>query len=171
MADPIPPAEMTLDELRLALAPLIPKHAVFDGWSDEALAMAAAELGVPAPRARLAFRGGAPDMIDAWFDAIDRASALHFPLEKIEGMWRIAGDRSTDFNHYTKRVILMGVYGSTSLVFLDDDSEDLAATRAFLDRRIDDVMQFEKVKAQWRGSRERMPSLSRFLGRLRYPAA
>ena len=41
----IPPTEMTLDELRLALAPLIPAHATFDGWSDEALAMAAAEIG------------------------------------------------------------------------------------------------------------------------------
>ncbi|CAA9516909.1 MAG: RIKEN cDNA 2310005O14, partial [uncultured Sphingomonadaceae bacterium] len=47
--------------------------------------------------------------------------------------------------------------------------EGLASTRGFLNRRIDDVMRFEKVKAQWRGSRERLPSLSRFLGRLRYP--
>jgi ubiquinone biosynthesis protein COQ9 len=85
-------------------------------------------------------------------------------------IWRVAGDRATDFNHYSKRTILIGVYGSTSLVFLDDDSEGLAATRAFLDRRIDDVMNFEKAKARWRGSRERIPSLSRFLGRLRYPA-
>ena len=53
----------------------------------------------------------------------------------------------------------MGVYGSTSLVYLDDDSEGLAATRAFLARRIDDVMRFEKVKAQWRGNRDRLPSL------------
>ena len=85
-------------------------------------------------------------------------------------MWRIAGDKATDFNHYSKRAILMGVYGSTSLVYLDDGSEDLVATRAFLARRIDDVMKFEKVKAQWRGNRDRLPSLSRFLGRLRYPA-
>jgi ubiquinone biosynthesis protein COQ9 len=62
----------------------------------------------------------------------------------------------------------MGVYGSTTLVFLDDKSENLAETRAFLERRIDDVMKFEKVKAQWRGTH--LPSLSRFLGRLRYPA-
>ena len=217
----IAPSEMTLDELRMALGPLIPGNAVFDGWSDKALAMAAAELGVPAPRARLAFPGGATDMIDAWFDAIDRGMASAFPLEKIESMkirerigglvlyrlevinphkealrralailaqpqnlalaarlgwraadrmWRIAGDKATDLNHYSKRAILMGVYGSTSLVYLDDNSEDLAATRAFLARRIDDVMKFEKVKAQWRGNRERLPSLSRFLGRLRYPA-
>ena len=74
-------------------------------------------------------------------------------------------------NHYSKRAILVGVDGSTSLVFLDDESADLADTRAFLDRRIDGVMRFEKVKASWRGTRERLPSVSRFLGRLRYPAA
>jgi len=83
-------------------------------------------------------------------------------------MWRIAGDTSTDFNHYTKRITLGAVYGSTLLVWLDDDSEGWAETAAFLDRRIDDVMRFEKFKAQWRGSSERL-SVSRFLGRLRYP--
>jgi ubiquinone biosynthesis protein COQ9 len=212
---------MTLDELRMALAPKIAPNAAFDGWSDQALAMAAAGLGVPATRARLCFPRGAPEMIDAWFDSLDRDMAAAFPLERIEAMkirerirdlvmhrietvkpnrealrralailaqpqnlplaarlawraadrmWRIAGDRATDFNHYTKRAILMGVYGSTTLVFLDDQTDDLAQTRAFLNRRIDEVMRFEKAKAQWRGNRARLPSLSRFLGRLRYPA-
>jgi ubiquinone biosynthesis protein COQ9 len=82
-------------------------------------------------------------------------------------MWRIAGDTSTDFNHYTKRMTLGAVYGSTLLVWLDDQSEGWSDTAAFLDRRIDDVMRFEKFKAQWRGSEHL--SLSRFLGRLRYP--
>lgn len=215
------PQDMILDELRLALAPHIAPNAAFDGWGDAALGMAAAELGVPAPRARLCFPGGAAEMIDAWFDWVDRDMALAFPLERVEAMkireriralvmhrveamlphrealrralailaqpqnlplaarlgwraadrmWRVAGDRSTDFNHYSKRAILMGVYGSTTMVFLDDDSDGLAQTRAFLNRRIDEVMRFEKVKAQWRGNRERLPSLSRFLGRLRYPA-
>src|SRR3954465_15528218 len=93
MADPTP-QEMTLDELKRALAPLIPANAVFDGWSDKALAMAAAELGVPAPRARLTFPDGATGMIDSWFDAIDRSMAAAFPLERIEAMKireRIAG--------------------------------------------------------------------------------
>jgi ubiquinone biosynthesis protein COQ9 len=57
------------------------------------------------------------------------------------------------------------------LVYLEDTTEELSTTRGFLDRRIDDVMSFEKFKARWRGSRERLPSLSRFLGRLRYPVA
>jgi len=216
----VEPAEMNLDELRAALAPLLPGHAAFDGWSDAALAMAANALGVPAERARLAFRDGQAAMIDAWFDAIDKAMLDAFPPERIAAMkireriralvlfrleamrphrealrralailalprnlpaaarlawraadriWRVAGDKATDFNHYSKRAILVGVYGSTTLVFLDDASEDLADTRAFLSRRIDDVMRFEKFKADWRGSRERLPSLSRFLGRLRYP--
>ncbi len=84
-------------------------------------------------------------------------------------MWRIAGDTSTDFNHYTKRMTLGAVYASTLLAWLDDDSEGWQDTAAFLDRRIDDVMKFEKWKAEWRGSSERRLSVSRFLGRLRYP--
>ena len=83
-------------------------------------------------------------------------------------MWWIAGDTSTDFNHYTKRLTLGAVYGSTLLVWLDDHSEGWHETAAFLDRRIDGVMKIEKFKAEWRGSSERL-SLSRFLGRLRYP--
>ena len=217
----VEPLDMNLDELRAALAPVLPAHAAFDGWSNEALAMAAAELGVPAERARLAFAQGLVQMIDAWFDAIDKAMLDAFPPERIAAMkirerirelilfrfeamrphrealrralailalpqnladaarlawraadriWRVAGDTATDFNHYSKRAILVGVYGSTTLVFLDDESADLVPTRAFLNRRIDDVMRFEKFKASWRGTRERLPSLSRFLGRLRYPA-
>jgi len=84
-------------------------------------------------------------------------------------MWRLAGDTSTDFNHYTKRMSLGAVYASTLLAWLDDQSEGWSETAAFLDRRIGDVMKFEKWKAEWRGSGERRLSLTRFLGRLRYP--
>jgi ubiquinone biosynthesis protein COQ9 len=84
-------------------------------------------------------------------------------------MWRVAGDVATDFNHYTKRLTLSAVYASTLLAWLSDDSEDDADTAAFLDRRIDNVMQFEKWKAGLSRDSLRRPSLSRFLGRLRYP--
>ena len=86
-----------------------------------------------------------------------------------DGMWRLAGDTSTDFNHYTKRLTLGAVYGSTLLAWLDDEGEGWSDTGAFLDRRIDDVMRFEKAKAEWRGSGAGQLSLTRFLGRLRYP--
>lgn len=84
-------------------------------------------------------------------------------------MWRLAGDTATDFNHYTKRLTLAAVYGSTLLTWLNDESEGAAETSAFLDRRIDDVMRFEQFKARWRQGSDRRPSLTRFLGRLRYP--
>ena len=93
--------------------------------------------------------------------------ALRISWRSADLMWRIAGDTSTDFNHYTKRMTLGAVYASTLLAWLDDQSEGWADTAAFLDRRIDDVMRFEKFKAQWRGSEHF--SVSRFLGRLRYP--
>jgi ubiquinone biosynthesis protein COQ9 len=93
--------------------------------------------------------------------------ALRASWRTADVMWRIAGDTSTDFNHYTKRMTLGAVYGSTLLVWLDDRTEDWAETASFLDRRIEDVMQIEKWKAQWRGSEHF--SITRFLGRLRYP--
>jgi ubiquinone biosynthesis protein COQ9 len=95
--------------------------------------------------------------------------ALRMGWRTADRMWRIAGDTSTDFNHYTKRMTLGAIYGATLLVWLDDQSEGWVETAAFLDRRIDDVMKFEKWKAEWRGSSDRQLSLSRFLGRLRYP--
>ena len=94
--------------------------------------------------------------------------ALRASWRTADLMWRIAGDTSTDFNHYTKRMTLAAVYGSTLLAWLDDQSEGWTDTAAFLDRRIDDVMKFENFKAEWRGSSEHL-SLSRFLCRLRYP--
>ncbi len=87
----------------------------------------------------------------------------------VDLMWRMAGDTATDYNHYTKRTILLGVYGATITVFLDDDSESHADTSAFLSRRIDGIMRFEKAKAGFVKRYEHRPSLSRFVGRLRYP--
>lgn len=86
-------------------------------------------------------------------------------------MWQLAGDTATDYNHYTKRTLLSAVYGSTISVFLDDQSEDYAETRAFLDRRIENIMQFEKAKAKIiRPGSDRF-SMARFIGRLRYRGA
>ncbi|MFT3978330.1 MAG: COQ9 family protein [Sphingomonas bacterium] len=84
-------------------------------------------------------------------------------------IWHAAGDTATDYNHYTKRTILLGVYAATMTVLLDDDSEGQADTRAFLSRRIDGIMRFEKAKAGFQRRLRHRPSLSRFVGRLRYP--
>ena len=85
-------------------------------------------------------------------------------------IWRAAGDTATDYNHYTKRLILGGVYSATLVVWLADETEGTTDTWTFLDRRIDGIMRFEKGKAKLMQGSHRLPSLSRFLGRLRYPA-
>jgi ubiquinone biosynthesis protein COQ9 len=213
-------SDPTLDELREALAPAIAANAGFDGWSRAALDMAADQLAVDREVARLAFPGGAADMIDAWFAHVDRRMAERLPPETLaamkireriaalvearlaiarpdkdalrralailampqhlahgarlgwraaDTMWRLAGDTATDYNHYTKRTLLAGIYGATVAVWLNDESEDEAETRAFLARRIENVMQFEKAKAGFLARTRHRPSLSRFIGRLRYP--
>ncbi len=212
-------ADPSLAGLRLALAPAIARAAVFDGWSDAALASAAEAQGVDPALARLAYPGGAMDMIAGFVESIDAAMADHFAdgslgsrkireriralvwfrLERLKGleeaisralaiqampqnaaralrlgwssadaMWRLAGDVATDYNHYSKRAILAGIYAAALGVYVNDESEGKADAAAFLDRRIDGVMRFEKAKAQLFAGREHF-DVARFLGRLRYP--
>ena len=86
----------------------------------------------------------------------------------VDAIWRAAGDRSTDFNFYTKRAILAGVYSTVTLTWFGDETEDHAATWAFLDRRIADVMQIEKAKASVQKIGALLPDPVALLGRLRY---
>jgi ubiquinone biosynthesis protein COQ9 len=216
----MPPADMTLDELRPVLVEAMLPHVPFDGWSARSLAAAGRDLGLPDGRAVLAFPGGPADMVAAYIDRADArmsaalagrldnmkirdriATAVRTRFEQAadereavrraaailampqnaalsartlwstaDSIWRAAGDTATDYNHYTKRLILGGVYAATLLVWLDDESEGKAETFAFLDRRIAGIMRFEKTKARLLSAGDRMPSLTRFFGRLRYPA-
>jgi ubiquinone biosynthesis protein COQ9 len=83
----------------------------------------------------------------------------------VDSIWRAIGDTSTDFNFYTKRAILAGVYSTTLMRWFTDDSEDEAATAEFLAARIENVMQFEKLKAGIRERAKGLPSLSDILSR------
>ncbi len=67
-----------------------------------------------------------------------------------DAIWQALGDTSTDLNWYTKRATLSAVYGSTVLFWLGDDSLGHQATWDFLDRRIENVMSFEKFKSSVR---------------------
>lgn len=215
-------SDFTLDELRPALAPAIADAAIFDGWTDVAIANAALAHRVKPEVARLAYPGGAMDMIAAWIARIDADMAAALPAERLAGlpirervrtlvqfrldalvgreealtralsimampqnaartarlswssadrMWRLAGDTAADFNHYTKRATLAAIYAASLLVFASDQSEGKADSRAFLDRRIDGVMRFEKAKGRLLRPREDSFSVTRLLGRLRYPAS
>ncbi|MFU8833885.1 COQ9 family protein [Roseovarius autotrophicus] len=101
--------------------------------------------------------------------AADGARALWSTADRI---WTVLGDTSQDINWYTKRATLSGVYGATVLYWLGDESEGQQATWEFLDRRIEDVMRIEKVKAQARGNRlvaGLMAGPLSVLGRVRAP--
>jgi ubiquinone biosynthesis protein COQ9 len=87
----------------------------------------------------------------------------------VDLMWRAIGDTSTDFNFYSKRATLAGVFGSTLLCWLSDSSEDFEETWEFLDRRIEEVMVIEKLKARARKVADQLPSPAEFLAAIRYP--
>lgn len=84
-------------------------------------------------------------------------------------IWRGLGDKSTDFNFYSKRGILTGVWTSTFARWLADDSDDEGATQSFLDARIANVMEIEKAKAQIRKLGLDPAAPIRALARIRYP--
>ncbi|MCL4066316.1 COQ9 family protein [Pseudomonas sp. GX19020] len=89
-----------------------------------------------------------------------------------DAIWTALGDTSDDLNWYTKRLSLSAVYGATVLFWLGDDSTGLQATRDFLDRRIENVMQFEKAKAALASNpigKALMGGPLKFLGRIRPP--
>lgn len=73
--------------------------------------------------------------------------ALRSLYATVDAIWHAAGDTSTDFNFYTKRLMLAGVYTSTVIFWLDDRSPGESASWEFLDRRIEDVMRIEKAKS------------------------
>ena len=81
-------------------------------------------------------------------------------------IWHWAGDKTTDYNHYSKRLILSGVMGATRLVWLGDESDGNEKSWAFLDRRIENVMQFEKTKSKWQAVSDGKTPVSDFLGKL-----
>jgi len=149
MVEAVPAEELAALSIRRKIIALVEARLALLAPDREALRRAIAILALPTNAVRAAKLG--------W-----RAADV---------MWRAAGDVTADFAHYSKRTTLTAVYAATLLVFVDDDSEGHADSRAFLARRIEDVMRFEKAKAKFKGvgGGERL-SLSRFIGRLRYPA-
>lgn len=126
-------------------------------------ALVEARLGLLAPNREALRRAQA---ILAMPTHLTRAAKLGWRAADV--MWRAAGDTAVDYNHYTKRATLGAVYAATLLTFVNDDSTDFGETKAFLARRIDDIMRFEKAKSRFVESADMRFSPSRFLGRLRY---
>ncbi|PID36325.1 MAG: COQ9 family protein [Rhodobacterales bacterium] len=176
-------------------------HALFDGWSEATIALAATDLGMDIAAARALFPRGPVDLALEYHRSGDRALEAMLATEDLSEMkvrerithavktrlllsdrdlvrngfalfalpqnaatgskalwgtsdliWRTLGDPSRDINWYTKRATLSAVISSTVLYWLGDDSEGQAKTWDFLDRRIENVMQFERFKSKVKSS-------------------
>ena len=95
------------------------------------------------------------------------ALALRLLYRTVDAMWYGAGDNATDFNFYTKRALLAGVYSTTVLYWLNDKSAGSADSWAFLDRRIDEVMQVPKMLSKVSAITSRFPNPFRMAQRVR----
>ncbi len=95
------------------------------------------------------------------------ALALKLLYRTVDAMWYAAGDTATDFNFYTKRALLAGVYSTTVLYWLNDRSASCADSWAFLDRRIEEVMQVPKILGRISSLTERLPNPFRVAQRMR----
>ncbi|KQN21619.1 MULTISPECIES: COQ9 family protein [unclassified Sphingomonas] len=149
MLESVPPERLSAMKIRARIAALVEARLQATAADRESLRRALAILALP--------------------QNLTKAGRLGW--RTVDTIWRAAGDVATDYNHYTKRTILLGVYAATVTIFLDDDSEGFAETRAFLSRRIDGIMRFETAKSGFLKRTEHGFSLSRFVGRLRYPVA
>ncbi|HEX7968793.1 MAG TPA: COQ9 family protein [Stellaceae bacterium] len=89
--------------------------------------------------------------------------SLKLLYDTVDAIWYAAGDTATDFNFYTKRALLAGVYASTTLYWLDDRSPGAEETHAFLERRLANVMAIPKYQARLRESLEWLPNPFRLL--------
>jgi ubiquinone biosynthesis protein COQ9 len=148
----------------------------YSGWADGEMEkrLAATDLKAMKIRARIAAAVKTRlEVLKPHKEAARRAAALlslpmHAALgakllyRTVDAMWRAAGDTSTDFNFYTKRGILAGVYGSTAMRWFNDAGDDEKVTDEFLAARIENVMQFEKFKAKAKDVLANLPAFANF---------
>ena len=149
----------------------------FSEWADAEMvrALARQKLSALKVRERIALAiQSRIDVLSPHKEAARRAAAfLTLPpnaatgakllYRSVDSIWRAIGDTSTDFNFYSKRAILAGVYSATLMRWFSDASSDRSETDRFLQHRIDDVMKFEKFKARVRGRLGALPSLADIL--------
>jgi len=151
----------------------------FSQWADAEMDTRLAAIEALKIRERIAAAVRARlDVMTPHREAARRAAAFlalpqHAPLAArllfatVDRMWRAAGDQSNDFNYYTKRALLAGVYGSTLVHWLADSSEDYAETWRFLSARIDDVMKIQKARADLERGLDDLPNPLTILDALR----
>ena len=118
------------------------------------------------------------ETVAPWREAVRRGLAvlalpLNAPLalrllyETVDGIWYAAGDSSTDFSFYTKRLTLAAIWAATVLYWLEDRSEGFADTSAFVERRLADAARIGRARRGLEAATERLPNPFRLLRPLR----
>ena len=161
----------------------------FSAWADRKMETALAERDLGGLKVRERIAAAVRTRLEACADHREAARLalgllalpIHAPdatrclYRTVDAMWRAVGDRSTDFNFYTKRALLAGVQLSTTLYGLQDASENAEASWEFLDRRIDNVLKIQTLRGRFERLSARQPSLLRLLRQVaergRRPAA
>ncbi|EWY36852.1 ubiquinone biosynthesis protein [Skermanella stibiiresistens SB22] len=160
----------------------------FSGWADRKMlvelekhdpgAMRVRDRITLAVRSRLEVLAPHEDAVRRalTFLALPQNTALGAKIvyRTVDAIWYAAGDTSTDHNYYTKRALLAAVLTSTTLFWLNDQSEDKADTWAFLDRRIGDVMRVGRTTGKLAGVGNvlaNLPSPFRFARQIRRRAS
>jgi ubiquinone biosynthesis protein COQ9 len=157
--------------------------AEFSHWADRKTLAALADLQLDGMKVRERIATGVRSrlaVLEPHREAVRRALAVlalpqHMALglrllyDTVDALWYAAGDTATDFNFYTKRGLLAGVYAATTLYWLDDRSPDGAATAEFLDRRLADAMALPKLGQRLRERLDFLPDPRRFIRVMRRP--
>lgn len=139
-----------------------------DDWADRKMLAALAARDLPALKIRERVAAGIMARLAAlgpYQDAVRRAIALEASpagalqaarsvYRTVDAIWYAAGDTSADFNFYTKRSLLAAAYAPTMLYWLNDRSENAMDTKAFLDRRLAEVLRLPRLGQQLRKTAE-----------------
>jgi ubiquinone biosynthesis protein COQ9 len=158
---------------------------LFDAFADradQAMLARLGELDIDAMKVRQRVKAAVQVRLEAQAPYKDAARAMSRALARpdrapegarllwrtADRIWRTLRDRSTDGNFYSKRAILVGVLASTYARWFADESPEHAMTWSFLDARIENVMQFEKLKARFEPAGEFVEAAVGMAARMRY---
>jgi ubiquinone biosynthesis protein COQ9 len=153
----------------------------FSRWADRRMLdrLEAANLDGLGVSERIALAIGLRlECVAPWREAVRRGLAVlalpqNAPLglrllyETVDAMWYAAGDSATDFSFYTKRLSLAAIWAATVLYWLEDRSEDVIETRAFVARRLADLARIGRVRGGLATAADRLPNPFRLLRPLR----
>jgi ubiquinone biosynthesis protein COQ9 len=91
------------------------------------------------------YKDAVKESLKYWLHPLRKPRAAKITWRSADRIWDFAGDTATDYNRYTKRGLLSGIIASSTLVWLNDSSDDMDKTIRFIDGRIENVMQLGKI--------------------------